>query len=158
MINWTRREALGGASALAVTLIGCGAAATGAGASVRPAITMFRDPHCGCCLKWAQIAKAAGYTVNVVPRDDMAAVKTKLGVPSDLYSCHTSQVGPYVVEGHVPLKAVEKLLRDKPKGVIGVALPGMPAGAPGMEHPSGYKDAINVVAFDRKGAAKAFSF
>ena len=158
MINWTRREALGGASALVATALVGGAAAAGAGASARPAITMFRDPHCGCCLKWAEVAKAAGYAVKVVPRDDMAAIKTKLGVPSDLYSCHTSQVGAYVIEGHVPLKAVEKLLRDKPKGVIGIALPGMPAGAPGMEHPSGYKDALNVVAFDRNGGAKAFSF
>lgn len=158
MINWTRREALGGASALAATLIGCGGAASGAGAAARPAITMFRDPNCGCCLKWADAARAAGHPVNVAPRNDMVALKKQLGVPSDLYSCHTSRVGQYVVEGHVPLTAIEKLLRDKPQGVIGIALPGMPVGAPGMEHPSGYKDAINVVAFDRAGAVRAFSF
>jgi hypothetical protein len=119
---------------------------------------MFRDPNCGCCLKWAEVARAAGYTVKVVPSNDVTALKTRLGVPSDLYSCHTSQVGPYVVEGHVPLKAVEKLLREKPRGVIGIALPGMPVGSPGMEHPSGYKDALHVVAFDRNGGARAFSF
>ena len=156
MINWTRREALGGASALAAVLLGCGPAA--AGGSARPAITMYRDPNCGCCLKWAEVAKAAGYTVNVVPRDDVPALKARLGVPSDLHSCHTSRVGPYVVEGHVPLKAVDKLLRDKPRGVIGIALPGMPVGSPGMEHPSGYKDALHGVAFDRSGGARAFSF
>jgi hypothetical protein len=156
VINWTRREALGGASALAVVLLGCGPAA--AGGSARPAITMYRDPNCGCCLKWADVAKAAGYSVKVVPSDDVTALKARLGVPSDLYSCHTSQVGPYVVEGHVPLKAVEKLLREMPRGVIGIALPGMPAGSPGMEQPSGRKDVLNVVAFDRKGGASAFSF
>ena len=156
MKDWSRREALlGSAALLALAAVGGTALAVPA---KRAAITTFVDPNCGCCHKWVKAAEAAGHPVKLVQHHDMQAVKTRLGVPGDLMSCHTSEVGGYAVEGHVPMKAIEKLLRDKPKGLAGIALPGLPAGAPGMEHPSGYKDALNVVAFDRNGGARAFSF
>jgi hypothetical protein len=85
------------------------------------------------------------------------AVKAKLGVPQSLASCHTSRVGGYVVEGHVPAAAMTRLLRTKPKDVIGIAVPGMPRGAPGMEMPDGSKDAFAVIAFDRAGKTTRFA-
>ena len=160
MIHLTRRQLLGGASAAAVTLMAGGVAV--AAKAAKPAMTVYRSPGCGCCLNWAEIAKAAGYPVEVVPSNDIIALKAQLGVPEALYSCHTTKVGGYVVEGHVPFEAVAKLLRDKPKGVAGIATPGMPAGSPGMEahgdHGGHAARAIEVFAFTRTGASKAFAF
>lgn len=157
MIDWTRRQLLGGASAAAVTLLAGGAAV--AAGPARPAMTMYRSPGCGCCLKWAEIAKAAGYRVNVVSTQDIMAVKARLGVPDSLASCHTTRVGNYVVEGHVPLAAVARLLRDRPRGVAGIAVPGMPAGSPGMEVPGQQAGVpVEVFAFAAGGASKAFAF
>ena len=116
---------------------------------------MHRSPTCGCCLKWADRARAAGFAVTVQESADIAAVKRKLGVPDELASCHTSVAGGYAIEGHVPLNAVKKLLATKPK-VRGIAVPGMPLGAPGMEVP-GYKgDAFEVFAFDAAGKFAPF--
>ena len=157
MIEWSRRQLLGGASAAAVTLLaGAGAAAA---KPALPAMTMYRSPGCGCCLKWAEIARAAGYPVEVVSTDDMMGVKGRLGVPDALASCHTTKVGNFVVEGHVPLAAVARLLRDRPKGVAGIAVPGMPAGSPGMDVHGGHGGPpIEVFAFVRDGAIKTFAF
>lgn len=153
----TRREALGGASALAAFLLTGG---TAAAAAAKPAMTVHRSPGCGCCLKWAELAKAAGYPVKIVPTDDIALVKARLGVPDSLAACHTTEVGGYVVEGHVPFEAVATLLRDKPKGIAGIAVPGMPAGSPGMAmgHAHGEHDHANieVFAFTRTGAKRPF--
>ena len=160
MTNWTRREALAGASAAAVALIAGGAAM--AAGPARPAMTTYRSPTCGCCGKWVELARAAGYAVKVNNVDDIMAVKSKLGVPNDLASCHTTTVGGYVVEGHVPFAAVDKLVRDKPKGIRGIAVPGMPAGSPGMEvhggHDHGTHQSIEVRAFTSTGASRAFAY
>jgi hypothetical protein len=161
MSNWTRREALAGGSAVVAALL-CGGTAVAAAA--KPAMTMYRNPGCGCCLKWAELAKAAGYPVEVKSVSDIMLLKARLGVPEDLAACHTTEVGGYVVEGHVPFEAVAKLLRDKPKGVAGIAVPGMPAGSPGMEmghshgHDHGAHSILEVFAFTRTGVKKAFAF
>ena len=157
MIEWSRRQLLGGASAAAVTLLA--GAGTAAAKPARPAMTMYRSPGCGCCLKWAEIARAAGYPVEVVSTDDIMGMKGRLGVPDSLASCHTTKVGNYVVEGHVPLAAVARLLRDRPNGVTGIAVPGMPAGAPGMEvHGDHGGQPIEVFAFAGDGTSKTFAF
>lgn len=159
MMNVTRREALGGVSALAAALVVGGGRAVAA--SGKPAMTIHRSAGCGCCLKWAELAKAAGYPVEVKNGRDIGLVKARLGVPDSLASCHTTEVGGFVVEGHVPFEAVAKLLRDKPKGVAGIAVPGMPEGSPGMEahgHAHGGHSAIEVFAFTRTGAKQKFSF
>lgn len=159
MGKWTRREALAGGSALAAMLFAGG---TTLAAAARPAMTMYRNSGCGCCLKWAELARKAGYPVEVKSVADVSLVKARLGVPDSLASCHTTEVGGYVVEGHVPFEAVAKLLRDKPKGVAGIAVPGMPAGSPGMEmghgHDHGAHQAVEVSAFTRTGVKKAFAF
>jgi hypothetical protein len=87
--------------------------------------------------------------------DDIAALKAKHGVPSGAASCHTSLVGDYVVEGHVPADAIKRLLRERPK-VRGLAVPGMPMGSPGMEVPSGQKDPYAIVSFDAEGRQTVF--
>lgn len=112
---------------------------------------MFRDAGCGCCLKWLEQVKASfGRKVTVVNSADMAAIKDKQGVPPALRSCHTVLVGGYVIEGHVPAKDIARLLREKPKGVKGLAVGGMPIGSPGMEHGS-HREAYQVMTFGPGG-------
>ncbi|MDZ4369655.1 MAG: DUF411 domain-containing protein [Afipia sp.] len=118
---------------------------------------VYRDPECGCCEAWADIARKAGYKVTVENSADMAAVKERYGVPPDLASCHTAIVAGYAIEGHVPMLHVAKLLRDKPRNFRGIAVPGMPRGSPGMEMPDGSQDAFDVMAFDMQGKASIFS-
>lgn len=118
---------------------------------------VYRDPECGCCTAWAEIAKKAGYEVTVESRPDMPAIKVRHGVPAELASCHTVIVAGYVIEGHVPMQHIDKLLRDKPRDIVGLAVPGMPRGSPGMEMPDGSVDAFDVMAFDATGAAVVYT-
>ena len=157
--------ALGGGALLA----GCDrksatAAPSGAGASSDwskgkggARMLVYRDPECGCCETWADIARAEGYAVTVENRSDMPAVKARHGVPAELASCHTAIVGGYAIEGHVPMRHVAKLLIDKPQGIRGIAVPGMPRGSPGMEMPDGSVDAFEVMAFGSDGKIVEFS-
>ena len=117
---------------------------------------VYRDPECGCCEAWADIARKAGYQVAVENRSDMAAVKTRYGVPGQLASCHTAVIGGYAIEGHVPMRHVAKLLYDKPRDIRGIAVPGMPRGSPGMEMPDGSVDAFEVMAFSSDGKVSEF--
>lgn len=97
-----------------------------------PAITVYKSPTCGCCAMWVEHLEAAGFDVTSVDRTDMGVVKDSLGVPGDLSSCHTAVVDGYVVEGHVPAAQVTRLLEERPDA-LGLAVPGMPIGSPGME-------------------------
>ena len=119
-------------------------------------ITVFRDPNCGCCSLWAEVARRAGYDVRLTDNPDMSSVKQRYGVPAELASCHTSVVGGYVVEGHVPMEDIARLLRERPVDIKGIAVAGMPAGSPGMETPDGTKDPFNVVAFDANGRTRVY--
>ncbi len=117
---------------------------------------VYRDPECGCCKAWADIARSEGYIVTVEDRRDMPAVKARYGVPAQLASCHTAIVEGYAIEGHVPMRDIARLLRDKPATVHGIAVPGMPRGSPGMEMPDGSADAFDVMAFGRDGNIAQF--
>ena len=97
--------------------------------------TVYKSPTCGCCTKWAEYMEANGYAVELVDTDDLGAIKDRLGVPRDLRSCHTATLGDYVIEGHVPVTDIRRLLATEPRGILGV--PGMPLGSPGMEDPRG---------------------
>ncbi|WP_262503847.1 DUF411 domain-containing protein [Sphingosinithalassobacter sp. CS137] len=119
-------------------------------------MTVYRDPSCGCCEAWASIAEQNGYQVTLLDDPNMAAVKQRLGVPPELSSCHTALVGEYVVEGHVPLDQVARMLRERPSGMRGIAVPGMPIGSPGMEVPDGSKEPFQVVAFYKNGRTEIF--
>jgi hypothetical protein len=122
------------------------------------AITMWRDPGCGCCVEWAKRMEAAfGRKVSVVNSADMAAVKSSRGVPDDLRSCHTAVVQGVVVEGHVPPEDIKRLLAKRPKGMTGLAVPGMPAGSPGMDVGHSHKQRYQVFAFGPGGKRAVFA-
>ena len=119
---------------------------------------MFRDPNCGCCEMWAEHVRTANEAdIAEVPTQDMAAIKTANGVPQDLWSCHTMIVDGYVIEGHVPAADIARLLEERPAGVKGLAVPGMPMGSPGMDM-GGHKQAFQVIAFGEKGRSVFASY
>ena len=97
-------------------------------------MVVWKDPNCGCCDGWVQHMRKAGFSVTVRPSDNMAAVKQARGVPDDMQSCHTGVINGYVIEGHVPAPDVMRLIAERPSAK-GLAVPGMPASAPGMDQP-----------------------
>jgi hypothetical protein len=120
------------------------------------AITVYKTPQCGCCRSWVDHLREHGFEVTAHDVDDMAAIKTKLGVPSEVGSCHTAVTGAYVIEGHVPAADIRKLLAQKPK-VSGLAVPGMPMGSPGMEVPGRKADKYDVIAYSKDGKRSVFA-
>ena len=121
------------------------------GAAQAANYTMFRDPNCGCCEAWAaHIREGLHADVAVQDSADMGAIKDREGVPDELRSCHTIIVDRYVIEGHVPAGDVARLLRERPAGVEGLAVAGMPVGSPGMEM-SGRTQPYQVIAFGKTG-------
>ncbi len=120
-----------------------------------PEVQVFKSPTCGCCGSWVEHMRAAGFTVKVTEVDDTTAARKRLGLPDRYGSCHTATVGGYVLEGHVPAVEVERLLASKPKA-IGLAVPGMPPSAPGMDVP-GRKDPYEVLLVDASGQSSVFA-
>ena len=98
------------------------------------AITIYSSPTCGCCAAYATYLEDEGFAVTLVRTNSVDEIKDRFGIPEDMRSCHTSVIGDYFVEGHVPAAAIQKLLTEKPN-VDGIALPGMPSGSPGMNGP-----------------------
>ena len=131
---------------------------TASSAQQKPApipMAVYKSPSCGCCAKWVDYMKARGFDPKVQDVENIGALKQKLGVRPDYSSCHTSEIGGYVVEGHVPAEAVQRLLKERPK-IAGIAVPNMPAGSPGMEVPDGRKDPYNILAFTSDGRTTVF--
>jgi hypothetical protein len=114
------------------------------------AITVTKDPSCGCCDAWADHLKANGFAVTIVEDAKINRLKARLGVPSALASCHTAEVDGYVIEGHVPAGAIRRLLAQRPKAK-GLAVPGMPIGSPGMEVPGTAPEVYAVMLFGAGG-------
>lgn len=113
--------------------------------------TMFRDPNCGCCEEWAEhVRQGMKAEVTVEDSPNMQSIKDEHGVPTDLRSCHTMVVEGYVIEGHVPAEDIARLLRERPAGVTGLAVPGMPIGSPGMEM-NNRTQPYQVIAFGPSG-------
>ncbi len=111
-----------------------GATATAQATGANPAltaVTTYRSPTCGCCAGWDEYLEAAGFEVESVVTDDVAAIKDDLQIPEEMRSCHTAIIGDYFIEGHVPIEAIQKLLEEQPE-IDGIALPGMVQGSPGM--------------------------
>jgi hypothetical protein len=94
-------------------------------------VTLYKNPSCVCCEGYAQYLDQNGFKVDVKPTNDLAEISRKAGIPEELEGCHTSFIGNYVVDGHVPVKSIRKLLDEKPE-IAGITLPGMPPGTPGM--------------------------
>ena len=120
-----------------------------------PAVTVYKDPNCGCCSLWATHMERAGFAVLAINTPDMPALRAKHGVPQHAQSCHTAVVDGYIVEGHVPADDVKKLLASRPK-VKGLAVPGMPLGSPGMEQGT-TRHAYSVLTFDDAGRTTVFA-
>ena len=112
---------------LVISLLGASAAMAQA-----TMVEVFKSPYCGCCGKWVEHLRQSGFEVKAHDVEDVPAVRQKLGMPDRLGSCHTAKIGGYVVEGHVPAADIQRLLKEKPKA-LGLSVPSMPPGSPGME-------------------------
>ncbi len=115
-----------------------------------PAVTVHKDANCGCCGLWVDHLREAGFAVSVNDAAALWAIKQRLGVPQALTSCHTAEVAGYIVEGHVPASAILRLLDERPEA-IGLAVPGMPIGSPGMEVEGHEPETYDVVLFGSFG-------
>lgn len=144
-----------------MVLVGLGAAglwAQAQRAAAAPSVDVFKSATCGCCAKWVDHMKQAGFTVHVtdLPEPELQKIKDRYGVPASARSCHTARVNGFTVEGHVPAPEVKRLLKEKPQ-VAGLAVPGMPLGSPGMEVSGVTPQPYQVFTFDKAGATKVFA-
>ena len=137
---------LAGATTLAPSLM----------AQTRRQVEVWKDPDCGCCKDWVSHLEASGFQVTVHDSGNTAA-RNRLGVPEKLGSCHTAQVGGYALEGHVPARDIRRLLKERPRAV-GLAVPGMPVGSPGMDGPAynGRKDSYDVLLIQKDGGSRVY--
>ncbi len=141
------------------------ALAASLGVSLRPSaglaapteIRVAKDPNCGCCGAWIEVIEREGFsaTVDLLDYDALQAHKAKSGVPTEMMSCHTAYVAGYVIEGHVPVADIRRLLAERPDA-IGLAVPGMPYGSPGMG-PETEREAYAVYLLRRDGTTQIFS-
>jgi hypothetical protein len=120
--------------------------ATQLSAQPLPVVKVTKDPNCGCCTVWIAHLRASGFVTDVIESAEVNRLKARLGVPRDLTSCHTAEVGGYVIEGHVPASAIKRLLAERPRA-MGLAVPGMPAGSPGMEVEGAAPEIYEVILF-----------
>jgi hypothetical protein len=118
-------------------------------------MSVYKSPACGCCVKWIDYMRANGFDPKVQDVENIGALKLKLGVREEFSSCHTTEVGGYVVEGHVPVETVQRMLKERPK-IAGLSVPGMPAGSPGMEVPGGRMESYNILAFTSDGKTTVY--
>lgn len=135
---------------LALVLFGCNAV----GEDRLPELTVYKSPYCGCCSKWVDHMRLNGFSVISKDVEDLTPIKTQQRVPVAMGSCHTAIVGSYTIEGHVPADAVKRLLRERPAGVIGLTVPGMPQGSPGME--SLTPERYEILSFDAAGQTRVY--
>ena len=121
-----------------------------------PLVEVWKDPSCGCCKDWVKHLEANGFAVRVFETGNTAA-RTRLGLPAKFGSCHTASVGGYVVEGHVPAREIQRLLKDRP-AALGLAVPAMPVGSPGMDGPEygGRRDPYDVLLVQRDGRSAVY--
>lgn len=126
-------------------------------AQTLPKVVVSKDPSCGCCGAWVEHLRQASFPVEVIETSGVSRVKTRLGVPLALASCHTAEVDRFVVEGHVPASALKRLLTERPQGARGLAVAGMPVGSPGMEVNGVEPDVYDVVLFGADGRQHLFA-
>lgn len=152
-----RRRLLRTLAAAAVAPIGL-AVARAAQAAAPVTIQLWKSPTCGCCGEWIKHVEAAGFKVNVTEVPNTNEIRARLGMPAKLGSCHTGIVGGYVLEGHVPAREIKRLLAEKPKA-LGITVPGMPIGSPGMDGPvyMGEKDPYDVLLVQADGSTRVFA-
>ena len=117
-------------------------------------MTVYKSPYCGCCTKWIDIMKSEGFKVNSIETNEVNNIKQKAGLQAGQTSCHTAFVDGYVVEGHVNYSAIKKILEEKPN-IIGITVPGMPIGSPGMEQ-GNTKQAYNILYVNKDGSTGVY--
>jgi hypothetical protein len=137
----------------ALTIVSSRASGQGSAGRSLPNVTVYKDPNCGCCNKWVEHMRKAGFPVTGRNSSDVASIKRTHGVPERLYSCHTAVADGYVFEGHVPADLVERVLRERPP-YAGLAVPGMPPSAPGMD--IGHTK-YEVLSFTKDGTSAVFA-
>ncbi len=139
------------------TLAGAAAATEPVWAAPLPPMQVWKSPSCGCCKDWIALLEREGFKLQVFDEGNNAA-RARFGLPARYGSCHTARVGGYVVEGHVPAREIRRLLADKPDA-IGVAVPGMPVGSPGMDGPEygGRRDPYDVLLVHRDGSSRVYA-
>lgn len=149
----SRRSLLAAAAALAVPAFANAPAEGG-----KPLVEVWKSASCGCCGDWIKHLEANGFQVKAFEVDDASKVRRRVGFADKFGSCHTALVGGYALEGHVPAREIKRLLKEKPQGVVGIAVPGMPLGSPGMDGPvyNGRKTPYDVVLVKRDGTASVF--
>ncbi|CAA9890889.1 conserved hypothetical protein [Candidatus Methylobacter favarea] len=140
---------------LAISLLVTGVKAESIQAIQPVDIVVYRSPACGCCAKWLAHLKENNFNVKDIVTNEVEAIKVKYGVSKAMASCHTAKADNYIIEGHVPAQDIVALLKAKPE-VVGLAVPGMPAGTPGMEM-GGKKEAYNVMSFDKENHYRIFN-
>lgn len=146
---------------LAVVLVTAAVSMSGATLAQRqappgPTVQVYKTPTCGCCANWVKHLQANGFATQVMDLASLDEVKAKHNVPGPAQSCHTATVDGYVLEGHVPAADVRRLLKERP-AVLGLAVPGMPVGSPGMEVPNAKPMPYSVMSFDRRGQLTVYS-
>ncbi|MBC8337122.1 MAG: DUF411 domain-containing protein [Alphaproteobacteria bacterium] len=144
----------GSCAALAVVIAFAASLGTPSASAEAAEITVYKSPSCGCCKKWVSHMEKNGHSVKTLNFEDMDPIKKMAAIPEKFQSCHTAIVDGYVVEGHVPAKDVERLLKERPKA-RGIAVPGMPAGSPGMEQ--GEAERYEVLLFNTDGSSTIYS-
>jgi hypothetical protein len=119
-------------------------------------VEVWKDSNCGCCKDWVDILEKSGFSVRIFDVGN-EAIRAQFGMPAKLGSCHTARVGGYVIEGHVPVREIRRLLREQPKA-IGLTVPGMVVGSPGMDGPvyKGRKDPYSVLLVGLNGESSIF--
>ena len=154
MNRLNRRQLILGASALALPALVLAQAKTPA--APLPPLQVWKDPDCGCCNDWVAYLRADGFTVQTFDTGN-TAVRARLGLPTRFGSCHTGLIGGYVIEGHVNAREIRRLLAEKPQA-IGLAVPGMPVGSPGMDGEvyGNRRDPYDVVLVLRDGSARVY--
>jgi len=122
-----------------------------------PQVEIWKDPNCGCCQDWAKHLNQNGFATRINDDGNNAAARTRLRIPTALGSCHTGLVAGYALEGHVPAREIHRLLKEKPQA-IGLAVPGMPVGSPGMDGPAygGQRDAYDVLLVLADGSTRVY--
>ncbi len=143
-----RRELLAAAAAAL--------AAPQARAAAPPPLTVYKTASCGCCRGWITIMTRAGYRPKVIVVEDVTPIGKRHGVPFELSSCHLATIGGYVTVGHVPPADIGRLLRERPKA-LGITVPGMPMGSPGMEMPDGRKEPYQTLLLLPGGKTRVFA-
>ena len=125
-------------------------------AAGRPAIEVWQDPSCGCCKDWVAHLKASDFPVKTHDTGNSAA-RERLGMPNRYGACHTAEVEGYAIEGHVPAREIDRLLKERP-AAIGLSVPGMPRGSPGMDGPAygNQRDPYDLLLVQRDGSARVF--